>query len=143
MMMTSPNSAQYVGDPPDQLTTKPGYQDIPDGEGSQGIWDGKKWTSIKHPDKEGARLSDFDYDNSGGLDEGELNDYQATLKGAAAILPPTFTKVKDEITGKMVVPVPKTGVKNPKGKGSKRKTDSSKPEFNMKGLDEYRKNKMQ
>ena len=74
MVMTSPNSAIYVGDPPSSISDKPGYQDIPDGGGSRGIWDGKKWTSIKHPDKGDIKISDYDADGNEKLDEAEFNE---------------------------------------------------------------------
>jgi hypothetical protein len=74
MVMTSPNSAIYVGDPPSSISDKPGYQDIPDGGGSKGIWDGKKWTSIKHPDKGDVQIGDYDTNGNNKLDKEEFDE---------------------------------------------------------------------
>ena len=88
MVMTSPNSAQYLGDPPSSISDKPGYQDIPDGNGSRGIWDGKKWTSIKHPDKGDVQIGDYDTDGNNKLDKEEFDElkFQMAQKNPLMVL---------------------------------------------------------
>lgn len=140
MVMTSPSSAQYIGgDIPAGIVNKPGYQDIPDGDGSQGIWDGKKWTSIKHPDEK-LDVRDFDTDGNQILSEGEYNAF----KSAAMEANPMYGMSLGVAGVKVGMKLPKKQKKTTKAKDPEQSSNTSPREnentLSMEGL---RKHKLQ
>ena len=145
MVMTSPSSAQYIGgDIPDGVVKKPGYQEIPDGDGSQGIWDGKKWTSIKHPSKGDLDVRDFDTNNNELLDEGEFNAFKSAAMTKNAMY---GMMVGQPISGvEKGMSLPKKQKKTTKGKDLKPASAPTSPRENenslsMEGFEKFKKQK--